>query len=441
MSSSDAESSYREFVKRYAKSGQLSQDEYDALESYRSHLRLLPAQARAIEQETLNPQAGNSTPESAQLRNTTVAEAPQSAVIQQPVIQQQDPIPETPAFIPSDPTAYDRPNTYDRPVDPTAENSIGSQNQAQSISSPPSVATTIFPLPLPDDYFTHLEHYGQEFLQALRLEGFNLTEDTRDRLRKLAKQYDLVGSDVAEIERKMLVELYLTSKPTEGSDQSTPAPPPVTQEVEAVPEIKYDPLLTPLFEELEGSLKAGKKHDLQSADAATFELLFKIIHPPQPWLDEESLKNFAPKSQDKKAIQEIDRLWSEYSQQKFGFSRQLQIYGSVPTHLAELNKQPDENRRQALAFSKQAKWWINGLEFFKYYNQLDFTAEAPEGHLPAWWFWNIPRSKVFQYGGIGLLEERGGCGIDAFILPAFMYLLKNCGIASIPTMSSLQEIQ
>lgn len=437
MSSSDAESSYREFVKRYAKADQLSQDEYAALESYRSRLRLLPAKARAIEQEILKPQAGNSAPESAQLRNTTVAEAPQAPVIHQP-----DPIPETPAFISSDPNANDRFNTYDRPVDPTAENPIGFQNRAQSISSPTSVATTVLPPPLPDDYFAHLEHYGQEFLQALRLEGFNLTEDTRERLRKLAKQYDLVGSDVADIERKMLVELYLTSKPIEASVPSAPPPPPppVTQEVEVVPEIKYDLQLTPLFEELEGSLKAGRKHDLQSADAATFELLLKIIQPPQPWLDEESLKKFVPKSHDKKAIQEIDRLWNEYSQERFGFSRQLQLYGFVPTHLAELNKQPDENRRQALAFSKQAKWWINGLEFFKYYNQLDFTTDAPAGHLPAWWFWTIPRSKVFQYGGLGLLEERGGCGIDAFILPAFMFFLKNCGIEALPTIASLQEM-
>ncbi|NJO79867.1 MAG: hypothetical protein HC827_16045 [Cyanobacteria bacterium RM1_2_2] len=174
-----------------------------------------------------------------------------------------------------------------------------------------------------------------------------------------------------------------------------------------------------------------KAKELRVADSVTLEILLKVIRPAQDWLDESALKNFsAPSTHDKNAIQEIDRLWNDYSDGKFGFSQQLRLYGfvEVPPNDIDLDKERREHRLLALAFGRSTQWWIDGLEFFKYYNQLDFTAEAPAGHLPALWFWRIPRSKAFQYGGLGLLKERGGCRVDAYTLPAFMYMLKKCGI-------------
>jgi hypothetical protein len=285
-------------------------------------------------------------------------------------------------------------------------------------------ATTVMPPQKSEDYFAHLEQYGQEFLQALQMEGFDPSEETRERLHKLAKQYELVGADVADIERKKLVGLYLTSKPP--APPSVPVPPTVPPRVE---ESTYDAQLTPAFEELEGSLKAG---DFKAADFATFEILLQLINPPpaQFWLDEDSLRKFSPNSQHKKAIQEIDRFWRKYSNERLGFSQQLEFYGfdNIPMQAKALDKQRSENKRQTIAFSKNVGWWINVLEFYKFYDQLNFTAEAPTGHLPALWFWKIPRQQVFQYGGLGILEERGGCRVDAFTLPAFMYMLKICGI-------------
>jgi GUN4-like len=395
MSSSEAETSYREFVQRYVKAGQLSPDETDALEAYRSHLRLLPDQAKRIEQEVLA--ARKSAPDPV-VPSTELGPAGPSAM-------------ETEARTPAGQGSVVIPQRLIEPFE----------------MLPPPVATTVFPPKNPENYFAHLQQYGQEFSQALRAEGMLLSDETKARLSKRAKEFELSASDVAEIERKMLVDLYSPSKPPEPVKLPDPAPPPdgVKPPVE-----KYSIQLQPLFEELEANLQPGKLRDLRAADVATFKILQAVIEPSQSWLDEEVLKKFVPKSRDKKAIQEIDRLWSHYSEGRFGFSRQLQLYGfeDVAIHTADLDKHQSDNRRQALDFSKLAKWWIDGLEFFKSYNQLDFTVEAPAGHLPARWFWEIPRSKAFNYGNLGLLDERGWCRIDAFILPAFMYTLKNCGI-------------
>lgn len=417
MNSSEAEISYREFVQRYVKAGQLSPDEYDALESYRSHLRLLPATARAIEQEVL---AGHATQSSTSTNiPPTELVAPELEPIQ---FQGQGGVASQPRAGTRSDDQPDPNISDDSTVPPTAF-----RNPLIN-ALPGSAATTVIPPKYPENYFAHLQQYGQEFLQALRVEGVLLSDETKARLSKLAKQYELGGTDVAEIERKMLVDLYLTSKPPDK-----PKPPDTNKTpdiVKPIEEIKYSDQLKQQFEELEANLKPGKLRDLRAADIATFQILMKVINPSQPWLDEESLKKFAPKGQDKKAIQELDRLWNHYSQGKFGFSRQLQLYGfdSVPEHAGDLNKLQPANRRHALVFSKRVKWWIGGLEFFKSYNQLDFTGEASGGHLPARWFWKIPRMKAFNYGNLGLLDERGWCRIDPFGLPAFMYMLKNCGI-------------
>lgn len=418
MSTPEAKASYRAFVQRYVKADQPSSDERNALEIERSRLKLLPDEAEAIVKEALKARSASVNAPATQLNSTNHS---------------------------ADSHEQSQPKSTDVAASQTGQSLNGDTSKtALNLAASATLLTpkdknfaaeTLLPPQQPEKYFADLQDYGQQFLRALREEGFNLGEETRDRLRKLAAQYKLVGSDVADIERKMLVELYLNSKPPA---QATTPVPSATSIPSAVPvtvtpnpvevEPKYDPQLLPLFEELEGSLK---QVDLRTADIATFEILLKVLNRSDDWLDEESLRKFLPKSHDKRAVQEIDQLWRKYSKDhKLGFSSQLQLYGmdKIPSQPAALNKQPAENRRQASAFSKAVKWWINGLEFYKFYDQLDFSPDAPKGHLPALWFWRIPRQKVFQYGGLGLLAERGGCHIDSFLLPSFMCLLKNCDL-------------
>lgn len=394
MSTPEDEISYREFVQRCVKEKQPSSDDYEALENYRAYLKISPDRARAIEQEVLGSRIITGQP------NDQIVPDSENSINQSKTDDLNN------NLNPPD-------NPTERDIDPGTQD-IPNGSTIEDITQPPTGK--------PENYFAHLEQYGKDFLQALRTEGFNLSEETRERLRKFAKQYELVGSDVADTERKMLVELYLTTGQREAVAPPVIVPPPVTIEQEQ----KYDSHLEPFFEELQGSFKAN---DLKTADIATCELLLEIIKPAERWFDEASLKKFKPTIADKKAIQEIDHLWRQKNS-KFGFSRQLQIYGS--THIAsqetDLDKQQRDNRRYTLLFAKEVQWWLKGLEFFKFYNQLDFSMDAPDGHLPARWFWEIPRSKAFQHGGLGILTERGGCGLDSFILPAFMYMLRNSDI-------------
>lgn len=268
------------------------------------------------------------------------------------------------------------------------------------------------------EYVQRLVDYGQAVLQLLRSAPYDPADEAgeqekKERKQTLAKRYRLDNDDASDIDREMLAEYYLNpSVPPKSPSQPS-----------------YAPELVPFFEVLEGHLKAGK---LEEADITTGEILLKVVAPRQGWLDAESLLQESIPKKDKgaEAIQEINRLWIEYSNGKFGFSRQLAIYRQSQVKGPARNSNIDyrQNRERSLAFSKRVGWWIRGLEFFKPYSYLNFTLDAPEGHLPAYWFWHIPRAQAGQLGNLWLLAERGGCRVDAFTIPAFMDMLERCGI-------------
>jgi len=63
----------------------------------------------------------------------------------------------------------------------------------------------------------------------------------------------------------------------------------------------------------------------------------------------------------------IDRLWTDYSDGHFGFSKQLQIW--------------DEVNHNFLAFINRLGWRINRQEI-EDFDQLNYSITAPPGHLP-----------------------------------------------------------
>ncbi len=99
-------------------------------------------------------------------------------------------------------------------------------------------------------------------------------------------------------------------------------------------------------------------------------------------------------------LQVIDRLWSNYSEGRFGFSVQLQVYqdlgGSVETTIGE-NQSLIERWGAQLG-------WRNGVseenprgESWRKCNELDFSLNAPKGCHPSRW-WNSPYgSKMTNY--------------------------------------------
>ncbi|MEB3358709.1 MAG: GUN4 domain-containing protein [Synechococcales bacterium] len=147
-----------------------------------------------------------------------------------------------------------------------------------------------------------------------------------------------------------------------------------------------------------------KEQQWREADEETFDILIQLADRGRAgWLDTPDLLRISHLD-----WQILDQLWDEASGGKFGFRAQQAEFMTV------LDEQPNHN--SAAHFGKRVGWMMLGKEFvgFKYYNQLSFTLDAPVGHLPAKWFWEIPWWKSVRCGGLG--NGRGGCGDDAGLL-------------------------
>jgi hypothetical protein len=159
----------------------------------------------------------------------------------------------------------------------------------------------------------------------------------------------------------------------------------------------------------------------EKADEETLNVMLQAMGRSQEgWLDAIAIAKFPCTD-----LHTIDRLWGRYSDEKFSFRVQYRLYSGVTISTENAVNPSRSDEERALEFSKNVGWWTKRLEFLRYYNQLDFTLQAPNGQLPALWFWKIPWGEAFRYGGIG--SGRGGCRIDHKILTAFIDRLEQCG--------------
>ncbi len=99
-------------------------------------------------------------------------------------------------------------------------------------------------------------------------------------------------------------------------------------------------------------------------------------------------------------LQEIDQLWVKESQGKFGFSVIKRIYKSVNCDYYYL---------------ADYVGWRNGENWLNY-NQVNFTLDAPTGHLPLTWlvpttFWMYWSSRFASTGWKLLLNRLEECGL------------------------------
>lgn len=94
----------------------------------------------------------------------------------------------------------------------------------------------------------------------------------------------------------------------------------------------------------------------------------------------------------------IDKLWVHYSKGRFGFSVIKKIYKEVDKDYAKLAERVG---------------WRNGDKWIGY-NQINFTAHAPVGHLPITWlvpttFWMYWLARFASVGWRMLLERAADC--------------------------------
>ncbi|WP_416667612.1 GUN4 domain-containing protein [Egbenema bharatensis] len=287
--------------------------------------------------------------------------------------------------------------------------------------------------------------YEEEFRKALETNRLQDPE-TQERLADLQNDLRLSASDIIRIERQVYTtrsgsEPAIDAVPPPGSTDPTdpnatrvvhytspdltsgqPSSPPSEELADTEVQSPRSHLSTP--ENLASSetytalQQALTQQDWRAADRLTFELLLSL-NRPDGWFDIPAIENLPCLE-----LERLDRLWSEASKGKFGFTRQLSLYFSPRPEKQQFIRLYGDRYERALAFSKSVGWWRSGAEFYKYYNQLPFDAQTQPGQFPALWFWRIPWWKALQFGGFG--SSRGGCRVDPETLDAWMNKIQSC---------------
>jgi hypothetical protein len=123
-----------------------------------------------------------------------------------------------------------------------------------------------------------------------------------------------------------------------------------------------------IFQKLESLLQAGKWRD---ADLETWELMKKLTKREQEgWLRVEDVKNFP-----RQELRKMDQLWVKYSNGKFGFSVQKQIWLDLG---GKLDGKPDYDTYVKLG--DRVGWRKN--DTWLSYDSYTFSTNALRGHLP-----------------------------------------------------------
>ncbi|MFO5439644.1 MAG: GUN4 domain-containing protein [Dolichospermum sp.] len=124
-----------------------------------------------------------------------------------------------------------------------------------------------------------------------------------------------------------------------------------------------------IFQNLEALLKAGKWRD---ADEETWNLMLKLTkREEEGWLRVEDAKNFP-----RQELRKMDQLWVKYSNGKFGFSVQKQIWLELG---GKLDGEYDRDTFRKLG--DRVGWRKNG-EWLSYDSYTFSSTNALPGHLP-----------------------------------------------------------
>lgn len=168
----------------------------------------------------------------------------------------------------------------------------------------------------------------------------------------------------------------------------------------------------------------------ETADRLTAQLLLTAVEqslfsheaPRRPELTTETLAGIPCQ-----LIYAIDQCWQGASGGHFGFSTQLQIYQET---LGSAAFDPAlSNWSTPHPFFEEVGWLmlfpLRPMGFLRFYNWLEFDLEAPRGHLPALWYWQLPGLASLRMGGF-FTGQGAGFG-DLARLDVMMLRLSRCG--------------
>ncbi|RCJ31643.1 hypothetical protein A6770_19920 [Nostoc minutum NIES-26] len=197
-----------------------------------------------------------------------------------------------------------------------------------------------------------LQKYEQTLVGALKEESV-LSDWTREDLKRFQQILKLRDEDIAPIHQRLIPQQPI----------STPAPrqtPADEDDLSSEKGIDYT--------KLRDLLKAGQ---WKEADYETYLVMLEAVgRKEHDWIRDEELLNFSCID-----LRTIDRLWLKYSNRRFGFSVQKEIYLSV-------GGKPDGKYYEEAweKFCDRVGWRVNNT--WINYNQVTFDTSALEGHLP-----------------------------------------------------------
>lgn len=227
----------------------------------------------------------------------------------------------------------------------------------------------------------YLDQYRTMVRQALQTTLYPLTFD-QGRLEQARQMWEISATDASQIEETIRSELY-------GSIESEMA-------------INYSRLRQLLWEQA-----------WQAADEETENVMFRATQRQnmEP-LDRDAVLQ-VPCSE----LRIIDQLWQRYSNGKFGFTPQQQIF-------LQLDRRP-------LDFLQHIEWRDGTVSLnrgLKPYSSLQFSIGAPVGHLPTWRWCCSSLEGGYEVG-------------DAIVEAMFLHLDKCFPAASTPVLDHIPPIE
>ncbi|MFM2060515.1 MAG: hypothetical protein RLZZ507_185 [Cyanobacteriota bacterium] len=245
-------------------------------------------------------------------------------------------------------------------------------------------------------YQANLKEYEEALREALEDET-SLSQETQNELKHFQQVLQLRDEDVEPIHDRLILS---SNHP---SEQTIIAPPQTTQPLELLNSyLGSQPNISAV--EAGEIIKSGQNiqaptqtddlssergidyttlRDLlaaqkwQEADTETYEVMIKAVGKKSgDWFTSDELLNFPCKD-----LRTIDQLWVKYSNGRFGFSVQKEIYLSV-------GGKPD-GEYDSVAWVRFAKkvGWKN--EEDKWIEKVKFYTSAPKGHLPVSLDWRL----------------------------------------------------
>jgi hypothetical protein len=208
-----------------------------------------------------------------------------------------------------------------------------------------------------------LQRYEQALTVALKKESV-LSNGNRKLLKRLQQILKLRDEDVAPIHDRLIPQQPIST--IDNIPQQATLTPVPRQTLRDEDDLSSEKGVD--YSKLRDLLKAGK---WKEADYETYLVIVQAVgRKEDDYLSSKELLDFPCTD-----LRTIDRLWVKYSNGRFGFSVQKQIYLSVG------GKADGKYYREAWnKFGDRVGWkvdnnWID-------YEEVTFSTSAPEGHLP-----------------------------------------------------------